>query len=307
MVLPGLRTVAVCVCLPLWAMAASLENPLSSVSARFRTDTSVVLVPVTVTDKNARPVLTLGRENFEITEDGRPRPVSYFLQEDAPVSVAIVVDLSGSMSDKIGLVREAVTRFLATANPEDEFCLIELRDGAEVVDDFGSRAQAILEHLAMAQPAGHTALLDGMYLAFDQMKKAHNPRKTLLAISDGGENHSRFTSKEVRRVAVESGAAIYALELPPPVLMWVPEQPQLLDDLAADTGGRDYVVETAADISGAVEKIGIDLRSQYVLGYIASLTARDGKYHRIHVKVVMPSGSPRLSAYWRRGYFAPKD
>jgi Ca-activated chloride channel family protein len=265
-----------------------------------------VLIHVTVTDSHGRLITTLRSDNFQVAENDRSQDVKYFSKEEAPISIAIVLDLSNSMAERIGALREAVTRFLDAANPEDEFCLIELGDRAELVSDFSSARAAIDDRLARARAEGHTALLDGMYLGLQQMKKAHYPRKALLVVSDGGDNHSRFSSSDVSNWAVESDAAIYAIETSRPSSMWVLEQNGLLAGLAEKTGGRDYLVDDMREAAQAAEKISLELRSQYVLGYAPSNLPRDGKYHRVRVKVVAPVGEPKMWADWRRGYYAPE-
>jgi Ca-activated chloride channel family protein len=293
--------------MPLVAMAANHRAPSQTAPGTFRTGTAVVFVPVSVLDSSGRPVLTLERRNFQVTENNRPQKVSYFAQDNAPISIAIVADLSNSMARKVAMLRDAVTRFLNAANEEDEFCLVELRDRAELVHDFGASAAEIRNELDAAQARGHTALLDGMYLALHQMSKAHHSRKALLVISDSGDNHSRFSAREVKDLAVESDTAIYAIQPPGQASMWSPEESNLLEDLADRTGGHDYTIEDQRGISEVVQRIGMELRNQYMLGYAPTELAPDGKYHQVHVKVVLPPGGPKVSVYWRRGYYAPRD
>lgn len=291
-------------CVFAWTGAASL---LAADAARFRTDSTLVLIHVTVTDNRGRLITTLGKENFQITENDRSQTVRYFSKEEAPVSVAIVVDLSNSMVEKIGTLRQAIVKFLDASNPEDEFCLIELRDRAELVMGFRSDRGEIDNRLREARAGGQTALLDGMFLGLEQMKKAHHSRKALLVISDGGDNHSRVTLSGVRQRALEADAEIYAIEIGPSASTWIPLQDGLLADLAEVTGGHDYAVDDPREAAEAAGKIGTELRSQYVLGYAPADLQRDGKYHRVRVKVVAPAGQPKLSADWRRWYYAPDD
>jgi len=282
---------------------ASAANP--GAASTFRADSNLVLVRVTVLERNGRPVRNLSAENFELTEDNRPQKVSYFLKEEMPVSIAIVADLSHSMSRKMDALRRAVERFVGAANAEDEFCLVTLRDQAQLVHDFGVSPGQIVSEVQNAQADGHTALLDGLYLAAHQMRKARYARRAIFVISDGGDNHSRFTAHDLSELAVESDTAIYAVEPPGSSNSWAPEEGGLLQDLADLTGGHDYRVEDPSQLASAARQIGIELRSQYVLGYIPEGVTADGKYHRLRVKLVPPPGLPRLSAYWRRGYFAP--
>jgi Ca-activated chloride channel homolog len=148
--------------------------------------------------------------------------------------------------------------------------------------------------------------LDGVYLALQQMKTARHERKAIFVISDGGDNHSRFTATEVADLALESGTAVYAVELPGITNAWLPDGGGILEELADKTGGRDYAVSHTA-VSDAAQRIGTELRSQYVLGYLPENLAPDGRYHRVHVKVVPPPGQTKITSYWRRGYFAPRN
>ena len=248
--------------MPFVVMAASHRIPSQPAPATFRTDTTMVFVPVNVMDSSGRPILTLERQNFQVTENNRPQTISYFAEEDSPVSVAIVADLSHSMMRKIALLREVVARFLSAANEEDEFCLVELRDQAELVYDFGASIGEIRSELSGAQARGHTALLDGMYLALHQMSRAHYSRKALLVISDSGDNHSRFSAREVKGLAVESDTAVYAVQSPGQTNIWSPEENKLLEDLAEQSGGHAYSIEGQHEIPEAVQRIGMELRNQ---------------------------------------------
>jgi len=296
-----------CLCLTLVGSASDSVTLKQAGPARFRADSTEVLIHVTVTDSRGRLITTLRGDDFQVTDNDRSQRVQHFSKEESPISIAIVLDLSGSMAERIGSLREAVTRFLKVANPEDEFCLIELRDRAELVSGFSTAREEIGGRLAQAQAEGHTALLDGMYLGLQQMKKARHLRKALLVVSDGGDNHSRFSARDVRSLALESDADVYAIESRRASSMWVPEQNGLLDGLAEQTGGRDYLVDDLREAAQAAEKIGLELRSQYLIGYAPSNLQRDGKYHRVRVKVVPPLGQPKMWAQWRRWYYAPQD
>jgi VWFA-related protein len=146
-----------------------------------------------------------------------------------------------------------------------------------------------------------------MDLALHQMSRARHSRKALFVISDSGDNHSRFSAREVRNLAVESDTAIYAVQPPGPANMWSPEESNLLENLADQTGGHDYTIEDRREISDVVQRIGMELRNQYVVGYAPTVLAPDGKYHQVRVKVVLPPGQPKVTVYWRRGYYAPRD
>ena len=276
----------------------------------IRVDTTLVLIPVSVTDPMSRFVTGLDKENFKLSEDKVDQEITQFSSEDAPLSVGIVFDTSGSMGAKLQRSRQAVTQFMKTANPQDEFFLIEFNDRPEMVQTFTAETEEIQNRLTFTQAKGRTALLDGVYLAMNQMKKAHNPRKAILVISDGGDNSSRYTETEVKNAVREADVQIYAIGIFEPVASRgrTAEEmsgPGLLAEMAEQTGGRHFSVDNLAELPDVAAKIGIELRNQYLLGYSPKNTARDGKYRRVQVKLVKTTGLPQLRAMFRTGYYAP--
>lgn len=274
----------------------------------FRVDSAVVLIHVAVTDEKGRPVTGLEKENFQVFEEKTEQEVRYFSAEEAPLSVGLVLDFSHSMTPKFSQLREAVAQFLSAANPEDEFCLVEFRDHAELTMGFTHAPEQIQRRVASAEPSGSTALLDAVYLSLRQMKNAHNPRKALLIVSDGGDNHSRFCSRDVKNLARESDVEIYAIGVGRDGgafenLMGS----DLLSELSEQGGGRYYRIDNAGELPAVAAKIGQELRHQYLLGYTPANQERDGKYRRVRVKIVRPAGFGKLSADWRRGYYAPAN
>jgi VWFA-related protein len=279
-------------------------------SADIRVDTTLVLIPVAVTDPMSRFVTGLDRENFKVYEDKIEQQISQFSSEDAPLSIGIVFDTSGSMGAKLTRSRQAVTQFMKTANPQDEFFLVEFNDRPELVQSFTKEIEEIQNRLTFTQAKGRTALLDGVYMAMSQMKKAHNPRKAILIISDGGDNSSRYTETEVRNAVREADVQIYAIGIFEPVSARgrTTEElngPGLLTEIAEQTGGRHFAVDNLAELPDVAAKIGIELRNEYVLGYSPKNLTRDGKYRRVQVKLVKTAGLPPLKAMFRTGYYAP--
>jgi Ca-activated chloride channel homolog len=257
-----------------------------------------------------RFVTGLEKENFKLLENGVEQEISQFSSEDAPLSVGIVFDTSGSMGSKLQKSREAVKQFMKTANPEDEFFLIQFNDRPEMVMGFTPDSEEISNRLAFTAAKGRTALLDGVYMAMNQMKKAMNPRKAILIISDGGDNSSRYTETEVKNAVREADVQIYAIGIFEPIASRgrTPEElsgPALLSELTDQTGGRHFEISNLAELPDVAAKIGIELRNQYVLGYSPKNTARDGKYRRVQVKLVKTTGLPQLKAAFRTGYYAP--
>jgi VWFA-related protein len=281
--------------------AAAVPEP----KANIRIDTTVVLVPVTVTDPLNRFVGGLEQTDFKVFEDDVEQKIVSFGGEDTPLSIGIVFDTSGSMGSKLQMSRVAVAEFFKYANPEDEGFLVEFRDRPELVVPFTHNPGEIQSRLLITQSKGSTALLDGVTVALNAMKKAKNPRKALIVITDGGDNHSRYTESEVRNRVKEADVQIYAMGIYGGAS--TPEEmagPGLLRDLAEPTGGRHFFTNLH-DLPDIAEKIGIELRNEYLIGYTPSNAARDGKFRRITVKTIQPPGLPRLRTYWRKGYVAP--
>lgn len=289
---------------------------LSSVSAQdppspnIRVDSTLVLVPVTVTDASNRYVLGLEKQDFRIFEDDAEQQIKQFSGEDAPLSVGLIVDTSGSIGAKMDLCRQAVAQLMKTMNSDDEALLVEFSDRAELVVGLTHNTDEIVEKMATARSGGMTALFDGLYAGLREMKKAHNPRKTLVVISDGGENSSVFSAKEVMQLAREANVQIYAMGVFEPVasaVLTLAEMggPKLLAGIAEQTGGRTFAAATLSELPTVASRIAIELRNQYLLAYAPANQMKDGKYHRVKVEIKAPEGVAGLKARWRPGYYAP--
>ena len=290
--------------------AADPKESITDRRADIRVDTTLVLIPVAVTDPMSRFVTGLDKENFKVFEDKVEQEISQFSSEDAPLSVGIVFDTSGSMGAKLQKSRQAVAQFMKTANPQDEFFLVEFNDRPELVQGFTTETEEIQNRLTFTQAKGRTALLDGVYMAMNLMKKAHNPRKAILIISDGGDNSSRYTETEVKNAVREADVQIYAIGIFEPVMSRgrTSEElngPSMLAEMSEQTGGRHFAVDNLAELPDVAAKIGIELRNQYLLGYSPKNAGRDGKYRRVQVKLVKTTGLPPLRAMFRTGYYAP--
>jgi Ca-activated chloride channel homolog len=288
------------------------DSALARQPASLRIDTTLVQINVTVTDPLNRFVTGLEKEHFRLFEDKVGQNILDFSSEDAPLSIGLVFDTSGSMGPKLQKSREAAMQFFKTANPDDEFFLIEFNDRPQLVVPFTTDTEDISNRLTFAQSKGRTALLDGVYLAMHEMKKARNPRKAILIISDGGDNNSRYTESEIKNAVREADVQIYGIGIFEPMGSRgrTPEElmgPSLLSEVAELTGGRSYNVENLNELVDIAAKIGIELRNQYVLYYSPKNQARDGKYRHVNVKLVQPRGLPPLKAFFRLGYYAPSQ
>ena len=282
---------------------------LKTASRPLRVDTTLVLVPVTVTDPMNRLVTGLERENFTLAEGSQGQQIRTFSSEDAPLSLGVIFDLSGSMGNKIDKSKQAVIEFFKTANPDDEFFMIGFSDKPELICDFTNSIEDIQSRLVFANAKGRTALLDAIYMGIKKMKQAHHEKKALLIISDGGDNRSRYTDSEIKSLVKEADVEIYSIGLfdNSPATSEERYGPYLLNEISDVTGGRMFRVEDPNELADVATKIGVELRNQYVLGYRPTNAARDGKWRKIKVKLVPPKGLPPLSVHAKTGYYAPTE
>jgi Ca-activated chloride channel homolog len=278
----------------------------------LRVDTTLVLIPVTVTDSLNRFVLGLQKEDFHLSEDGVEQNVAHFSGEDAPLSVGLAFDESGSMDYKMRTSQAAVAQFLKTMNRGDETFLVEFSDSAKVSVGFTGNTVEIQDALRKAQPGGLTAMLDAIDVALREMRKAKNSRKAIVIVSDGGDNHSQYTAAQIESLVREADVQIYAMGVFDPVLSLglTREEisgPKLLSEITSQTGGRAFAAQLTSDLPSVAARIGIELRNQYVLGYYPKNQNRDGKYRKVEVKLAQPNGVSALKAHWRLGYYAPNQ
>ena len=289
--------------------SGSEDISLKTHTKPFRKDVDLVLVPVSVTDPMNRLVTGLEKENFILSDNGQLQEIRHFSSEDAPISLGVIFDISGSMSNKIDKSRDAVVEFFRTANPQDEFFLITFADKPELLADFTQSIEDIQNRLVLAQPKGRTSLLDAIYLGMTRMRKARYEKKALLIISDGGDNHSRYTEGEIKSMVKESDVQIYGIGLYDRDFKTPEERegPELLTEVTEVTGGRTFVINSSNELADVATKIGIELRNQYVLGYRPTNSARDGKWRKIKVKLNPPRGLPPLHVYAKTGYYAPTE
>jgi Ca-activated chloride channel homolog len=275
----------------------------------LKVDVDLVLVPVTITDPMNRLVTGLEKENFQLFEGNSAQEIRSFSSEDAPVSLGVIFDSSGSMSSKMDRAKEAVVEFFKTANPQDEFFMITFSDEPEAVSDFTNSVDEIQNKLVFAVPRRRTALLDAIYMGVSKMRQAKYPKKALLIISDGGDNHSRYTENEIKSLVKEADVMIYAIGIYDRYASAIEERlgPQLLSEITELTGGRAFTIDNPNDLADVATKIGVELRNQYVLGYRPAKVVRDGKWRKIKVKLLPPKGLPPLRVYARTGYYAPAE
>jgi Ca-activated chloride channel homolog len=271
----------------------------------FRVGVDTVFVKVSVTDPLNRYVVGLEKGNFKVFEEKVEQNVSHFVQQAASISVGILFDVSGSMkaNNNINSAKNAIVRFLRSANPEDEFFLVTFNQMPRLVTGFTNESAAIQNEISFKNPGGRTAIFDAVYMGLEQMKKAKNEKKALILITDGEDNSSRYSAAEVREFAKESDVQIYGIG----------EEGQLgygkgeIQNIVAMTGGRAFFPNSFNELDYYIDLIHSELRNQYVLGYVPNNKTHDGKWRRIHIKLDPPPGLPRLIVRAKEGYYAPKN
>ncbi len=313
-------------CILFWALGALAQEPEVHITPRvqprpvtdpaldthtpmIKSDVDLVLVPVTVTDPDDRLVTGLEKDNFGVEEDKRPQKIYRISADDAPVSVGVIFDMSGSMKDKFDKAKEAIVEFLQAGNPADEFFVIGFSDRPELISDFTSDTAEVRSKLVFTQAKGLTSLLDAIYLGLNEMKQAKYERKALLIISDGGDNHSRYTETEIKSVVREADVQLFAIGLYDlsPATDEERRGPELLKDVTEVTGGRTFNVDNPNQLPDVAAKIGTAIRNEYVIAYRSATKPHDGKWHKIKVKLHPPKGLPPLHVEAKTGYYAPSN
>jgi Ca-activated chloride channel homolog len=266
--------------------------------ASIRMDVQTVLIPVTVLDAHDRPVLGLRAGDFRLFEDNVEQRIASFSREDAPVSLGIVFDTSGSMDNKTDKALAAVGRFLNTAIRGDEYFLIRFADSPRLLVPHTRSTARILQELSMVRAQGKTALYDAIYMSIQETRAAANTRRALLVLSDGGDNNSRYSGGEILDLVMESDVRVHSIGLL--------QHTRLMDKLASLSGGESYVVRSMQELPEMIDKLSDAIRGQYVLGYRSTNQARDGKYRRIRVEMGEAKAA-QMRVSWRRGYYAPSE
>ena len=287
-----------------------VASVLTPPRALIRTSADLVLVPVTITDGFDRPVVGLDQDNFQLYEDKKAQQIKHFSSEDTPVSIGLIVDMSGSMTDKMDRTREAIQQFCKASNPQDEFFMITFSDVPRLTTDFTNKSEQLQNDLLASAPRGRTALLDAIYMGLRKMKDARYPRRALLILSDGGDNHSRYSGRDVISTVKEADVLMYAVGTYDRYVNTQEELlgPDLLRSMTEVTGGKAYTVTDARVLPAVTKAIGEQLRHQYVLAYQPQSKPHNGKWYKINVKLRLPKSlHALLHVNARTGYYANSE
>jgi len=274
----------------------------------LKIDVDLVLVNAAVIDQEGRPVTGLEKTRFQVWEDKVQQEIRYFSTEEGPMSLGIIFDISRSMADKLSVSRDAVTTFLKTGTPADEYALIEFNDRPFVAQDFTSDITDFQNRIALASSSGSTALYDAVYLGIEKLRHAHNRRKALLLVTDGEDNHSHYTFADVKQLAKESDVQLFAIGIAGLPITTATKGNKsgraVLQELVELTGGEVFFTTDVRKLDDICSKISDSLRNEYLLGYASTNTTKDGKWRRLHLKV---NNMSRVRVHARSGYYAPMD
>ena len=302
-------TLAASLVLAIAILAASQDLKLQRIGAdeRVMVNTDLVTLSVSVTDADGHAVPGLDKSAFTVFDNKSPQKISFFSDDDAPASIAVVFDSSSSMSgNKIARAREALADFIQTGHNRDEYFLIDFDSQARLLLDRTRDGDALLRKLTYVEPHGNTALYDAVYLGIEKVMRGACQKRAILLISDGEDNDSRYSFNELRRSLRESDVTIYAIGVS---RKFLPRKGGLnggetLEELASVSGGKTFFPNSASEMSEAFERIALELRHLYSIGYRPSSLTRNGEWHHLKVKVTLPLGSPRLFVRSREGYYA---
>jgi Ca-activated chloride channel family protein len=292
----------------------------SFTAASFQANSNMVLIPVTVTDRSGKTMTDLRTQDFAVIDERTPQQILSLNSEDAPCSVSLVLDISGSMRNALQMAKDVTSAFLKTANPEDEFLLLTVSTQPDAMPAFTRDVAALERDIQSMKPGGLTALIDTIHLGLGSMRKARHPRRAMLILSDGLDNYSRYSPGKLMREAIEADVQIYTIILDTsltggtattipfrPSMVKKPgdhaqenQWPRFLEDMAKKTGGLHFHVRNQAEAIQAAAKSGTAIRNEYVIGYRPSESDGSGKWHRIHVKLRIPDAT----VYAREGYYS---
>ena len=270
--------------------------------------TDLITLTVTVTDTYGRYVSGLGKNAFQVFDEKRPQVITHFSDDDSPVSVGVLFDLSGSMSgDKVKRARDALAKFIQTSHNSDEYFLIAFNSRAQLLLDKTRDGNQVLDKLTFVETKSQTALYDACYLGVEKVQRGSHPKRALLLISDGQDNNSRYTFNELRRMLKESDVTLYGVGIlsgSDAGSSMGMEGQGILDELASVSGGKAFFPRSSAEMDDIFEQIALELRHQYSIGYKPDNFTNDGRWHKVKVKVTPPRGLPRLFVRTKEGYYA---
>ena len=282
-----------------------LAQDLAREQETIRINSDLVALQATVRSHNGAFASNLGREDFQVYEDGVLQQISAFSSEDVPVTVGLIVDNSGSMKPKVADVIAAAMAFARSSNSQDQMFVVHFNErvslGLPPNVPFADKEVQLREAVSRIKADGMTALYDAVAVALEHLKKGNRDKKVLIVISDGADNASKLKLAQVMAMAKQSDAIIYTLGL---FEEGDPDRnPRVLKQLAKETGGETFLPASLKEIVPICEQIAHEIRNQYTIAYVPANGKQNGAYRVIQVKAAAP-GRGRLSVRTRAGYYA---
>ena len=304
------RTVAAIVAVCLAACGAAAQDS----SPRFQSGVDLVALNVVATDSKGKIVGGLASTEFAVFEDGHPQEISLFAVVPAPIDLALLLDTSASMTDKIGTVQQAAVGFTSVIRPTDRISIVEIKDAIRILHPLDNDVAAARKAIKSTVPRGNTSLYNGVYLTLREMQKQRRTdteirRQAIVLFSDGDDTTSLVAFDDLLELAKHAGVAIYTISLrtsmyPTHLLFRDPkaeaESSYAMRALAVETGARAFFPTVIQELGGVYDMIANELANQYLVGYIPKNPQRDGSYRRISIRVERPG----IQARTRSGYFA---
>jgi VWFA-related protein len=270
-------------------------------------DVDLVLFNVTITDSRGRPVSGLKQDDFRVYEEGRVQDITAFHAEDVPASIGLIIDNSGSMQNRRTDVANAALAFVGASNPEDEVFVVNFNErvylGLPPSIRFTNDLDQLRSALLRIPAAGLTALYDALATGIEHLSSGTRNRKTLVVLSDGGDNASRRNLDEVLQIAQRSNATIYTIGIYDEYN--TDRNPGVLRKIAQQSGGRAYFPKSRDDLEQVWRDIASGIRTQYTIGYLSSNPGRNGAFRK--VKIVASRNGKAFRTNTREGYVAAVD
>ena len=289
-----------------WVLAATAvaqdAEPLKVPEATFRAGTDLVALNVSAFDERGQMINGLPKSAFSVSENGVQQTISVFRQEDVPVSLGLIIDVSGSMDKKRERVISSTLAMIRASNPQDEVCSIYFNEAADLVQDFTSDIGLLTRSLRSIRPQGGTAMRDAVLLGIDHMRAyAKRDKRVLVVITDGEDNASYATQRQLAEAARQNNVIVYAIgllgeEIPRSAIA----ARRALEELTVATGGRSWFPYDFGDIEAITPEIAHEIRNQYIVGYSPTDATKDGKWRAITVELNVPGATVRT----RSGYYA---
>jgi VWFA-related protein len=288
---------------------SSMARPQSSPPVQAPTisvDVNLIVLNVSVADRNGQPLSGLGREHFQVYEDSVLQEISLFEGQDAPAVVGVLIDNSASMVPKLTNTSAGARALVHLSNPSDQFFVLHFNDrltwGLDEGTPFSSDPDELVRAVAKIEAVSTTSMYDALTAAITHAETGPLDKRVLVLMSDGADNSSRHSLQSVVRQAQESNVVIHTIGLYTPD---APDRdPKTLRELAKQTGGSAFFPETIDAVNDVARKIAADIRSEYTMGYVSTNQKRDGTFRRIRVAI---RDVPSNRIHTRPGYIAPSS